>query len=431
MFSNSLKINHRLRLTGLLTTFVAISLALAFILTVIIVRNQALDRRYSELASAVKRIADEYAGSATIAQESEDFPNIQFTVFDSQGAVLATTTRRAVNPLTGRFRDEESIYYGIRKGDAVLVGSASWEETEKGLEQLAMTLFILWIPLTLATALVVWFSGGLVLKPVKELISSAKLLSESKSENKLITSDKADFAELTVALNELLDKVRMSGRLQEQFASDAAHELRSPIALIKTRIEILLLKERKPEVYENALRAILKEADQVQTLVESLLASARGINASIEYSNLAPLVQSVAETWLDTGSWQAQDFEITVQEVAGSFTEPELRIVLSNLLDNAVRHSKPGQLIQLNLSSQDTYAILHVRDHGSGIADTDAQFAFERLYRADSDRSRQSGGSGIGLALVRSIVESKEGTITFVKVDHGALVEIRWPIPKD
>ncbi|MCB0827065.1 MAG: GHKL domain-containing protein [Armatimonadetes bacterium] len=427
MFLKFLSINHRIRLTVLITSFVTIILTIVFALILFVVREQNLNRRYADLEQSVGRIAEEWSDSHSIQEESEDFPNLSVTIYDGTGQILVSTSKKPNEQIEGRALTDEKVTFGIKKDDNLVVGSYEWEETEKGLEQLAIILGLLWVTISLAISLLSWLVGGLILRPVKELLASAKTLSQSETEDLLVTSDQADFGELADVLNELIRKVQSAAQLQEQFASDAAHELRSPLALLKTRIEVMLLKKRPVNEYEQALRAMLSELRQTESLLSSLLASARGAIDFNGTRDLKPLFEEVIEGWATAHDWPNELLSAHIDSVEGTLSDEEVQIILRNLLDNAARYSSPNQAIEVSLLSQDSVYLIQVRDFGSGISAFDAEHAFDRLFRSNEDRSRESGGSGIGLALVKSIVQRHGGTIEFIPVEPGALVSISIP----
>jgi signal transduction histidine kinase len=427
MFLRWLNWNHRVKLSALLTVTVSVALALVFALVVFLVREQALNRRFSELESNVKRISHEWSTPDSWREVQDDFPGVDVAVYGSSGNLLASTTKKSPPLVKGRSKSGDILTFGFQDGGNIFVGMGSWAETEAGLKQLSLVLAILWLPLTLLTAAVSWYGGGLVLRPVTELVDSAKKLSGSADGECLTTSDHAEFAELARSLNQLIERVRHSASLQEQFASDAAHELRNPLALLRTRIEANLMKERTPEEHVTSQRSLLRQIDRLTAIVETLLFSARQSEPSSYAADLGESVRSVVEEWAESRGWPESRIRLNIQPCKAPIFHEEVGIIFRNLLDNSARHSPQDSSIEVDVTVKDERVHLSVRDHGPGLSKEEMGLAFERFYRSDEGRSRKHGGSGIGLAVVRRIVESHSGSVRFVEVEAGALVEIVLP----
>ena len=266
------------------------------------------------------------------------------------------------------------------------------------------------------------------MSPVTELVASADKLSSASEKDLLETSDQAEFAALAESLNKMISRVRRSAHIQEQFASDAAHELRSPLALLRTRIETTLLNERSGVQYQEDLRSMLPKVDRLTSIVETLLSSARDSQSKVPPIELQASITEIIHQWkLDSG-WDPDQVKIETVPCHSAITFEELQIVFGNLLDNAASHSPRGGLIVFSLTCHENLAHLSVRDFGPGFTADGKSHAFDRFYRSDEDRNRGTGGAGIGLAVVKRIVESRHGHVGFCEVDHGAEALVTLPI---
>lgn len=428
MFLRWLNWNHRVRLSALLTFTVSVALGLVFVLVVFIVREQALNRRFSELESNVKRISHEWLTPESWREVQDDFPGVDVAVYGASGNLLASTSKKSPPLVRGRSKDGDLLTYGLLDGGYVFVGVGSWAETEAGLKQLSLVLLVLWLPLTILTAAASWYGGGLVLRPVTELVESAKKLSGNADGDCLTTSDHAEFAELANSLNQLIERVRHSAFLQEQFASDAAHELRNPLALLRTRIETNLMKERSPDEHVASQRSLIRQIDRLTAIVETLLSSARQSAPTLFAVNFGESVKAAVQEWAESKAWPETRLHLHIEPCNALMSCEEVGIILRNLLDNSARHSGDESPLEVNVTCNEKTLALFVRDFGSGLSKAEMALAFERFYRSDEGRSRQHGGAGIGLAVVKRIVESHAGTVRFVEVEVGALVEIVLPL---
>lgn len=421
------KLSHRVKLTGLLTVAVSVALALVFSIVIFVVREQTLSGKFTDLERNVKRVSEEWSGPPSLAEEHEDFPHNEFTVFRQDGSVVASTTKKPLERIQGQKKVKSLLYFGVMHEDLEIVGATSLEETESGFKQLAFVLACLWLPLTALTALVAWYGGGLVLRPVTELVRSADSLSSGSKTDLLKTSDEAEFAALADSLNLMISRIRKAAELQEQFASDAAHELRSPLALLRTRVETTLLNEREANDYREALHSMLGQIERLTSIVETLLASARESNQVDSDIDLQPSVQKIVDHWRQDATWGETRLEVNTEPCNAKIAYDELRIVLNNILDNAARFSPADSPIIVRLEKKGNTAHLTIRDFGPGFKEEDRTRAFDRFYRVDQDRNRDHGGAGIGLSVVKRIIESRHGTVEASQVDTGALISLSLP----
>ncbi len=427
MFLKAKKPSHRAKLTSFLTIAISIALAVVFFIVIAIVRDQALTRKFEDLERNVKRVSNEWSGPASLVEEHEDFPHVEFTVFTQDGSVAASTIKKPLQRFDGRRKVENLLFFGIKHNDVEIVGATSWIDTESGLRQLGMVLACLWLPLTILTALVAWYGGGLVLRPVTELVCSADNLSASSKTNLLETSDEAEFATLANSLNLMISRVRKASEVQEQFASDAAHELRSPLALLRARVETTLVKARDAAEYQETLRSVLGQAERLTTIVETLLASARESHRLDHGVNLEQSVREIVDQWRQDACWNKNRLDVKTEPCLAMISEDELRIVLTNLLDNAARFSPFESPIVVRVTGFEDSSQLTVRDFGPGISKEDQPRVFDRFYRVEEDRNRTEGGAGIGLSVVKKIIESRKGHVKFVEVNQGTLITLTFP----
>lgn len=256
---------------------------------------------------------------------------------------------------------------------------------------------------------------------------SANKLSELSEESLLTTTDKAEFAGLANSLNLLIGRVRHSALLQEQFASDAAHELRNPLALMRTRIESTLLRDRTSEDYKVALRQVLLKVEHLSSVVETLLFSARYNGQETPPISFDAEVLHQIAVWVESTAWPSERLQVNCEACQVSIGAEEVGIIVRNLLDNAARHAPGETPVVVTLSNEGAKVNLTVRDFGAGLTESDRVAAFERFYRSDESRSGQEGGSGIGLAVVKRVVQSRHGVVEFEDVQPGAMVRITFP----
>ena len=222
---------------------------------------------------------------------------------------------------------------------------------------------------------------------------------------------------LSDTLNEMLGRIETAFLRVSQFTADASHELRTPISLIRTEAEIALRKSRDESEYQESLRHILQEAERTSALIEKLLSLARADagreSLDIRRLDLGETVRQIVIDWRKVMVSRQLRFtdDITSRKVYVAGDKTAVSRMLNILLDNAVKYTPSPGNIELTLQANDGVALVTVRDSGIGISDDDQSRIFERFYRADKARSRESGGAGLGLAIAEWIVAQHRGRV--------------------
>ena len=304
-------------------------------------------------------------------------------------------------------------------------------------ERLARAMLLL-LPVALAVTSIMGF--GLTrraLRPVAQIAASAGRIEASNLSERLPKMGKDEFAELARVFNAMLDRVEGSYRnleaaydSQRRFIADASHELKTPLATIKTRLGVALRKDQAPERYVEHLGAIRNASDAMSSIVGDLLLLARsdegGLLGSVRDVPLASLAEEAASV---VAGLHGRPIESHVEEdLAIQGDEASLSRVLVNLLDNAARHTPSGGTVEIDGRRENGHVVLQVRDTGVGILAEDVPRVFERFYRVAAARDRVSGGTGLGLAIVRSIVRAHGGQVSLEsEFGRGTTVTVVLP----
>ena len=230
-----------------------------------------------------------------------------------------------------------------------------------------------------------------------------------------------ELSPLVEALESLLMGLERSFMQQRRFVGDAAHELKTGVALVKSSLQLLILRERNIGEYKTGIVRSLAHSERMETLVARMLTLARieahhdTASATADRFPRSPLVYMLREAAADLAS-VAEERNITIsfrdekEIIAGIGAEP-LRLLATNLLHNAIQHSPAGAEVIISVTQSGQMAVFQIEDHGEGIAPEDLPYVFNRFYRGDSSRSRKTGGTGLGLAIAKAIVEQQHGTI--------------------
>jgi signal transduction histidine kinase len=313
----------------------------------------------------------------------------------------------------------------------VLVVGQTREERAETLRSLRNELLVAG-PLALVLATVAgYLLAGLALRPVDSMRRRAASISaETPGERLPVPSTGDEIERLGRTLNEMLERLEAALRREREFVADAGHELRTPLALLRTELELALRHGGSPEELRMALRSSSEEVDRLVQLAEDLLLIARTEEGRLalrtETLDGAELLQSVARRF----EWRAQESgrRLTAVPETSSleFVADRIRLeqALGNLVENALRYGTGD--VELSALTADGVVELHVTDQGAGFPPEFLERAFERFTRPDAARPR--GGTGLGLSIVRVIAEAHGGTAHAAnREDGGSDVWIALP----
>jgi len=296
---------------------------------------------------------------------------------------------------------------------------------------LRIELFVTLAVLAGIVALGLWIVR-LGLRPLAAIARTADLISGGDLSHRVERAEsRTEVGKLGLALNTMLDRIEVSDSRLRRFVADASHELRTPLAAVRAYAELFSRgADRRPDDLARSMNGISRESERMSALVDDLLLLARldeGVPLERERVALAVVATEAVETarTVDPSRRIALDAEPLV--VLGD--RARLRQVLDNLLGNVRSHTPPGTAASVRLSRSNGSAVIEVLDEGPGMAPGDVERVFERFYRADSHRSRASGGAGLGLSIVAAIAEAHHGSVAAsVAPGHGASFRISLPL---
>jgi heavy metal sensor kinase len=256
------------------------------------------------------------------------------------------------------------------------------------------------------------------LKLVENIRATAEKITLGNLSNRLPVAATGDELQLlSVTLNQMLQRLDDSYQQVSRFSADASHELRTPLTIMRGELESIIQRETDlGDSLRERIGSVLEETERLSRITESLFALSRqeagdGRAAPSTFS-LAGLVESTADQMLLLA--EVKSIALTIEakqptQVSGDATK--LKQVIVNLLDNAIKYTPPGGKIAVVIGEVQHKACLSVSDTGIGIAADDLPHIFERFYRADKARSREEGGAGLGLSIVRSIAQQHGGIV--------------------
>ncbi|HET6748306.1 MAG TPA: HAMP domain-containing sensor histidine kinase [Actinomycetes bacterium] len=281
-----------------------------------------------------------------------------------------------------------------------------------------------------------WVIAGRVLAPIGRITSVARDIQATDLSRRIeLPGPEDELKQLADTFDAMLARLDAAFAAQRQFVADASHELRNPLAIIRTNVDVALAD---PDASTDDLRqtiAVVKRAgDRMSLLVDDLLALARRQQPTPEHEpvDLGAVVAEASDDFLVPAEARGVVLDRAIAEgVVVTGDREALKRVVANLLHNAVRLAPSGSRIRLATGSERGRAWIAVADEGPGISPEDQAHVFDRFWRADKARSRADGGTGLGLAIVRQIVESHGGEVRLhSKVGVGSSFVVWLPIDR-
>ena len=262
----------------------------------------------------------------------------------------------------------------------------------------------------------------------QKLESAIDSLSPAEDDQKLATGD-AELAGLETAVNKLMTRMRDSYRQQARFVSDASHELRTPIAVIKGYADLLDRWGKTDEkILDESIQAIKSESDNMQHLVEQLLFLARGDSGRTTLNITDFDITEVMKEVCDESAMIDQSHTYLFEGDDPVPAQGDVSLIKQAariLIENASKYTSEGGEIKLRSLMVDGHPAFSVQDSGIGISESDIPHIFDRFYRADDSRSKQTGGSGLGLAIAKWIVERHGGHFEVIsRKDIGTRITV-------
>ncbi len=334
----------------------------------------------------------------------------------------------------GRVRMSNSLITDAGRTYLVQVG-VSLAPRDAALRRFRDLLFWCVPPSLLVAAMAAWGLAGLALAPLTRVADAVRTIELRTLGTRLPvrgTNDELD--QVVAAFNGTLDRLKHAIEEMRQFSAALAHELRTPLAILRGEIELGLRQSRRDGTACQMFASQLEEIDRLNRLIDQILTLARAESGQIALTfspvDVAELASSLVEQLQPVAEMRGIDLscgptgEVVVQGDSGW-----LQRLLLNLLDNALKFTPRGGRVVLSVSRDTTAARIVVRDNGPGMSVADAQRAFERFFRADPARSSSTEGAGLGLSLAQWIVLSHHGTIAVdTRPGAGSTFTVRLPV---
>ena len=277
-----------------------------------------------------------------------------------------------------------------------------------------------------------WLLAGAALSPVERMRRQAAEMGVDEASSLEVPDTHDEIAALASTFNDLLARIQVTLQLQRSFVGAAGHELRTPLAILKTELELAGNPGRSRQELVIAVAGAAEETDRLVHLAEDLLLLAQSDDSSdfvrLDKIDLVPLLETIVANQRSRCAAEGVTVELSRPETLMAMADPSrFRRAVDNVLDNAIRFAPPGTIVTVDLREEES-AVIDISDEGPGI---DADFvprAFDRFARPDGARGRDGGGAGLGLSIVQSIVLAHGGEVAIERRTTGGTV-VRIAIP--
>ena len=323
----------------------------------------------------------------------------------------------------GGIRHNVLVVYGLPDGHV-------WHEVLEAIRFFAVATAIL---LGLTAWLLVWLVRRL-LSPFRALAEAADGIDSRKWFFDPPESSRSfvEVRPLTEAIERTIGRLQMAFEQQKRFTSDAAHELKTDVAIVKSSLQLLTMRSRTAGEYARGLATGLKDLGRLESTVQRMLTLARLEQAESSGEARSRFDHSLLSAVRRTRPLaEMRSIRVLVLSFPNAWVpidEEDATLLCSNILLNAIQHSKEGGVVDITLSVEQASLRLTVRDRGEGIGNLDQSLLFEPFFRGDASRSRKSGGTGLGLAICRAICDRSGSDITISNhEDGGSVVTVILP----
>ncbi|MFC7441811.1 sensor histidine kinase [Laceyella putida] len=318
-------------------------------------------------------------------------------------------------------------------GTVIIVTNQSWLET-------TLSEFESTIELASAGALLVAAGFGLLLsrrivRPILNMRKTAEQLAKGNYQTRVAVTGQDELASLGKQMNRLAESLSYYQSSRREFLSHVAHELRTPLTYVKG-YAALLARTAKDEEEKNLTHIIFEQSNRLERIVDDLVTLSRLDEGQIklhpEKTELGLLLNKIVEEMKPRAKELDIELNLHVKESIDIFVDiHRFHQIIMNLIDNALRYSKKGTIVTISTFKDRKHATIQVKDQGIGMTPEQLDRIWERFYRVEKSRSRQYGGSGLGLSIVKHLVELHHGTIDVHSVpEKGTTFIIKFPITK-
>ena len=377
--------------------------------------------------------------------------NTYFVIFDINGntGLKSEILPEIVNlPIANKQGNEQLRNISINKVNWVVYDrplindnqTIGWIRVSRSLQPVTDTLFNLRLIMFISIPLYIlfasiggWFLASRALRPIDYITKTARAISSGDLNQRLrMPRTEDEVGRLAVTFDEMLNKLENSINKERQFASDASHELRTPIAIISAQAEEALSGAHNTKEYKEALSTVQKESKKMSHIISQLLMMYRSDEGRYKFNfeviDLKLIAGEIVKEFKNIASENGIKISFNAEEEINIWLDQTLitRLII-NLIDNAIRYNKKGGRVSVSINRENDFAKIIVEDNGIGMSEEVIPYIFNRFYQVE--KSRGNIGTGLGLSIVKWIVDLHKGEINIEsKVNQGSKFVIKLPL---
>ena len=324
--------------------------------------------------------------------------------------------------------DRKSVY-------GVVVMNFSFQSIKTLYDNIRAVTFSVILLLSVVIIAVAWFFSGKFVRPLRNIVTSVYHIESGDFSEKMNVRDNLEVAQISDAVNSMLTALQNLEDSRQEFVSNVSHELKTPITSIKVLAESLTMQEDAPvELYREFMTDINQELERMTKIVNDLLSLVKmdksAAQMTIEETNINEFIEGILKGVTPIASQRNIEILLeSVRPVTAQIDSVKLGMALTNIIENAVKYNFDNGWVKVSLNADHKFFYVRVSDSGVGIPEELQEHIFERFYRVDKARSRETGGNGLGLAITRNAVLLHRGSIKVHSVEkQGTTFAVRIPL---
>ena len=352
------------------------------------------------------------------------FKGINTSAYDSEHGYIELTT-----PIVDTTDDGNSMIQGVM---LTSISSSTIRSTMSALNRLAMAIEILTVIVVIIFA---FFVSGMLTRPFQKITTAIAEVKAGYSNEPISVKAYTETVNITEAFNQVLARMKALDDSREEFVANVSHELKTPMTSIKVLADSLIAQPDVPaEIYREFMDDIASEIDRENRIITDLLAMVKmdrtKQDMNITSVNINELTEIIMKRLRPIA--RKKDIEVVLnesREIVADVDEVKLSLVISNLVENAIKYNKEHGWVHVTLDSDHQFFTITVEDSGCGIPEESLPHIYERFYRVDKSHSREIGGTGLGLAITRNAILLHRGSVTVTSEPGvGSKFEVKVPL---